>query len=323
MKKVIKKSIIAILLLVFLVGLFACDNLNGHERAEQFKSNVYTVVAESGETKQGSAVAVAEYEDGALLLSNYHVVQNADSINVSGKRAELLGYSVYHDLAVLFIKGITAQNVVFSSSSAGKNYTIGNLGGDGIRVFEGENVSESGVITTDKLVGSGRKYVPVISTYSESGKGMSGGACLNEKGELVGITTYGDIGDGVGYAVPACIAEACVNAVLDGDREELNIYGDGTIKMLNEYSYFGYRVDNRDEVTANGFIGVVQVNGINVIKTGENCPLSPGDMITEFAGIKIDGKKSIVPLYSALFTIMRDKKAVTAVTARGTFTISD
>ncbi|MBQ7227249.1 MAG: serine protease [Clostridia bacterium] len=301
MRNITVKKIFALLLtLMMTLAFFGCGGL---DKAKEFSENVYEVTATGGATRTASAIAVENYGDGALLITNYHVVMDGESVTVGNKQAEILGYSTYHDLAVLKASGIKVDNPAeFSKDYDGNHYTIGNLAGEGVKVYEGKSEGLT-VIVTAKLRGSGNKYVPVIDTTSESGQGMSGGACLNDDGKIIGVTTYGDTGDGIGSVVPGVIAEAVLNAVKNGGQGELDLYGEEGyfVKMLSE-NELAYLVDARGNLHDSGFKCIVQLGGLYVTEAGKSCQYAEGELITEFAGVNIEGKKSILPVFSALLS---------------------
>ena len=81
-------------------------------------------------------------------------------------------------------------------------YTVGNTSNQGISIASGI-ISNSSV-----LVNIGSFSMNMIVTDAFFAEGNSGGALLNEEGELLGITTlrlkdkYGNIIYGIGYVIP-------------------------------------------------------------------------------------------------------------------------
>jgi Do/DeqQ family serine protease len=158
----------------------------------------------------GSGVIVTT--DGYILTNN-HVVDNADSITVelnNGRSysAKLIGKDKPSDLAVLKIDGkFTAMGLGNSDSVKVGDVVlaVGNPLGIGQTVTMGI-ISAKGRSTG---VGSGN-YEDFLQTDAPINHGNSGGALVNTKGELVGINsqimsnTDGNIG--IGFAIPVNMA---------------------------------------------------------------------------------------------------------------------
>lgn len=153
-----------------------------------------------------------------LLLTNEHVIQNADTIEVifsDGQRAAatLVGSDVRADLAVLRVArgGLSPARFADPQRVARGQWTlaVGNpigLGGDG-------NLSVSVGIVSNlqrRLPGLGeqddRQYADMIQTTAAIHPGNSGGPLFNLAGEMIGIVTAMHTrsadDDGIGFAIP-------------------------------------------------------------------------------------------------------------------------
>lgn len=180
---------------------------------EDTAKSVVKVVLKNIQTKkvsfQGSGVVVFEEGDYAYVATNYHVISELTSsleIEVyfsnekgvqSGKSeiATVIGKDSNEDVALLRINKSDKYKVAtIGNSDLSKNgdfiYTIGSP-------LDYFNVTTAGYITSTNIVTKydvNKNNVPVdiyeITFNAPISAGNSGGALFNDKGELIGITTY-------------------------------------------------------------------------------------------------------------------------------------
>jgi len=155
----------------------------------------------------GSGVII-DAEKG-YIVTNHHVVGNADSVTVGlqdGRQfeAELIGTDARTDLALLRIDADRLQDVVFADITRLRvgDYVvaIGNPFGIGQTVT-------SGIVSALGRAGINQEnYEDFIQTDAAINVGNSGGALVDLNGRLVGINTAIISGSGtnagVGFAVP-------------------------------------------------------------------------------------------------------------------------
>jgi S1-C subfamily serine protease len=160
-------------------------------------------------TGQGSGFV---WDERGHVVTNFHVVQNADAarvtVGVSEYDARLVGYSRDQDLAVLRIDSGARRLVpIRVGTSAGlqvgqKVYAIGNPFGLDYTLTKGI-VSALG--RTIESVGNTTIF-DVIQTDAAINPGNSGGPLLDNAGRLIGVNTaiYSPSGAsaGIGFAVP-------------------------------------------------------------------------------------------------------------------------
>ena len=159
----------------------------------------------------GSGVIVTT--DGYILTNN-HVVENADEIKVEltddrTLTAKLVGTDKASDLAVLKVSAGDLHPIAIGNSETVRVgdvvLAVGNPLGIGQTVTMGI-VSAKGRSTT---VGDGG-YEDFLQTDAPINHGNSGGALVNTKGELVGINSQilssNDGNIGIGFAIPSNMA---------------------------------------------------------------------------------------------------------------------
>ncbi len=152
-----------------------------------------------------------------LIVTNHHVVKDADSITVTLKdgqqlKAQLVGTDAATEVALLRVPAGGLANIPFADSDALRVgdvvLAIGNPFGVGQTVTSGiiSALGRSG-LTADN-------YEDFIQTDAPINPGNSGGALVNSKGELAGINTAiiaptgGNVG--IGFAIPANMVKAVV-----------------------------------------------------------------------------------------------------------------
>ncbi|MDH3615701.1 MAG: DegQ family serine endoprotease [Gammaproteobacteria bacterium] len=180
----------------------------------------------------GSGVIV-DAERG-YILTNHHVVANADAIQISlidGEilDAEIVGSDPATDIAVIKVEadGLTDMPIGNSEGARVGDFVIaiGNPFGLGHTVT-------SGIISALSRTGISRDgYEDFIQTDASINPGNSGGALVNMKGELIGINSAiisrsgGNVG--IGFAVPTEIASSIMGQILDFGEIRRGLLGVG------------------------------------------------------------------------------------------------
>ena len=166
----------------------------------------------------GSGVIVNAHE--GYILTNHHVVENADEILVTlldGNllEAEIIGTDAETDIALLKVSANDLTEMPIGDSEAVRVgdfvIAIGNPFGLGHTVT-------SGIVSALGRTGIGGGLEDFIQTDASINPGNSGGALVNMRGELVGINSAiisrsgGNVG--IGFAVPTEIADSVMNQIL-------------------------------------------------------------------------------------------------------------
>lgn len=165
----------------------------------------------------GSGLIVRE--DG-LILTNAHVIENADRVDVSlgagaPMTAKVLGADPRIDIALLKIPRRGLQVAKLGDSDkllvGQQAIAIGNPLG-----FE-RTVTVGVISALNRVIpGGGAPLRDLIQTDASINPGNSGGPLLNSSGEVVGINTAlvsGEGGGGLGFAIPINVAQRAISDV--------------------------------------------------------------------------------------------------------------
>lgn len=187
------------------------------------QSNFWTATQGEG---TGSGVIYKKTNDHAYIVTNHHVIEGANQIEVSlsdGSRvpAELLGTDIITDLAVLKIsaKGI---NVVAEFG----NSELLRVGEPAIAIGNPLGLQFSRTVTQG-IISATERSVPVdlnkdgrvdweaevLQTDAAINPGNSGGALINIQGQVIGINSMKIAGsvEGIGFSIPSAIAIPVIN----------------------------------------------------------------------------------------------------------------
>jgi len=174
------------------------------------------------ETGTGSGVIYKEQGDKAYIVSNHHVVEGAQALEITfddGTKTEgkLIGSDIWTDLAIIEIDSASVKAVAkFGDSDVLKRgetvIAIGNPLGLGF----------SGSVTMGVVSGKDRSipidfdqdgkvdwHADVLQTDAAINPGNSGGALMNLAGQLIGINSMKisqETVEGIGLAIPINLA---------------------------------------------------------------------------------------------------------------------
>ena len=260
----------------------------------------------------GSGVVINEK---GLIITNHHVIDNATDVRVifeDGKmyEATVIGSDKLTDIGVVKIQNEKLIPISFGNS---ESIFVGDLAvaiGHPLTLGAAPTVTTGVISALNRRLDVGSESMDnavtlfgLIQTDAPITRGSSGGALLNQKGELIGITTAiatADVGaEGLGFAVPINLALGIVEDILD----------DG--KVL--HAFLGILGAQYFEVADDGariFSGVVieELYGPadDIYAIGKAGALS-GDVIKKVNDIDIT-------TLDQLITILRNKRAGDAIT---------
>ena len=273
----------------------------------------------------GSGVIIST--DG-YIVTNKHVLAGADEIEVKLNdnrefKGRIIGTDETTDLALIKIDGKDLPTLPIGNSDDLK------LGQWVLAVGNPLNLTSTvtaGIVSA-KARGLGANGVEsFIQTDAAINAGNSGGALVNEKGELVGINAmlYSQTGSysGYGFAIPTTIMNKVV--------ADLKVYGTVQRAILgvqgNDLSvYIDMEKEKGNDVDL-GTVSGVYVAKVSDASAAEDAGLEKGDVITKFDGKKVSKMSELQeaiaqhrPGDKVSVTYLRNKKESTvSVTLRNT-----
>lgn len=177
-------------------------------------------------TRLGSGVIM---ESSGYILTNYHVVQNATLILIwlqNGQRfpAELIGYDIYTDLAVL---KVNASNLPVIPQAQDQESYVGDVVlAIGNPLNLGQTVTQGIISATGRNGLSNTSHLEFLQMDAAINNGNSGGALVNSNGQLVGINSrkfnklipqMNDV-QGIFFAVPYKLAYKVMQKIIETGR---------------------------------------------------------------------------------------------------------
>jgi serine protease Do len=159
---------------------------------------------------EGSGFIISN--DG-LILSNAHVVENANEVTVKLSdhrefKAKVLGSDKTSDIAVLKIE---AKNLPMVRIGNSDQLSVGDYVLAIGQPFGLEETATAGIVSATSRALPGDGYVPFIQTDAAVNPGNSGGPLFDSSGAVVGINSqiYSNSGgyQGVSFAIPINLAK--------------------------------------------------------------------------------------------------------------------
>lgn len=181
---------------------------------ERRKKNQQQDSAPHKATSLGSGFVI---DASGLIVTNGHVIQDADEINVilqdnTNLKAELVGVDKKTDLAVLRVK--PAKPLVAVAWGDSEKSRVGD-----IALVIGNPYGLGGTVTAGIISARARDinsgpYDDYIQTDAAINRGNSGGPMFNVAGQVIGINTaiFSPSGGsvGIGFAIPSSMAKEVV-----------------------------------------------------------------------------------------------------------------
>lgn len=224
-------------------------------------------------------------EDG-FIVTNNHVIENADSIKVKlyneeEYEAEVVGSDPKTDLALIKIEAEDLEPLKLGSSEGLK---IGSWVVAVGSPFGLEQTVTAGIVSAKgRVIGAG-PYDDFIQTDASINPGNSGGPLLNLDGEVVGINTaIIKSGQGIGFAIPSDLADGIVDQLISSGEVSRGWMGvaiqDITAKLAEYY-------------------GIEEKEGVLVAKVYKGHPaddagIKEGDIIKEVEGEPIKSSRDL------------------------------
>lgn len=291
-------------------------------KSVQEVQNYFSIFGYGGRTtqqeteSQGSGIIIGKNDTELLVVTNYHVIEDAETLSVccvdgAVYEAKVKGTDSNNDLAVI---AVPLENISSDTMAQIKVISIGDS--DSLKVGEqvvaignalgyGQSVTTGIVSATNRTISSSSSNgndssssdstdaQEYIQTDAAINPGNSGGALVNMKGELVGINSakiaYTTV-EGMGYAIPVSrVYDIIENLMNQTTRDKVSD---------EEKAVIGVTVTTVDD-SINQVYGIPK--GAYVSQVTENGPaqqggIMAGDVITAFDGKTVDTKEKLIEI---------------------------
>ena len=271
------------------------------------QANFFGQKIENSNQASGSGIIVGENETELLVVTNQHVIANADALLVQfidgeQAQAQVKGYDSEKDLAVI---AVPLDKVADSTRAAISVATLGDS--DALTVGEpavaignalgyGPSVTTGVISALDREIegnGNGNK---LIQTDASINPGNSGGGLFNMNGEVIGINSNkigGTFVEGMGYAIPISSARPIIEDLMSKTTK-------GEKVSDAEKSYLGISGVNVTEEVSQmyGLPKGVYVGQVYEGTAAEKAGLVRGDIITKFDGSSVSSMEELQSMMS-------------------------
>jgi serine protease Do len=243
-----------------------------------------------GFSREGALGSGFVISPDGLIVTNNHVIEGADEINVVFAdarvvRAELVGTDAATDVAVLKIEEPDPLPYVeFADSEQAQVgdwvMAIGNPFGFG------GSVSVGIVSARNRDINSGN-YDNYIQTDAAINSGNSGGPLFNLNGEVLGVNTAiitptgGSVG--LGFSIPSNLVKQISGQLIEFGKARRG--------------WFGVNIQNADRALAQAY-GMENGGGVIITRIAEDGPASEadfeiGDLILKFDGRDVKDERAL------------------------------
>lgn len=258
----------------------------GGQQDEMFRFFFGPRGGEPEEREQRGLGSGVIYSKDGLVLTNNHVIEEADEITVqtgdgTDYDAEVVGSDEKSDVAVLRLKG-NVKDLVPIKLGDSTALRVGD-----VVLAIGNPFGFSQTVTMGIVSAKGRSetgivdYADFIQTDAAINPGNSGGALVNMQGELVGINTaiISRTGgyQGIGFAIPSNMASQIATALVDHGR------------VVRGWLGIGIQDVDPDLASA---MSLPTADGVLVSDVEPGGPADKGGLLRGDVILTVDGKKT-------------------------------
>jgi len=236
------------------------------------------------------------YEADGYILTNHHVIEDADEIIVrmADRRefeAELIGSDESSDIAVLKIEADGALPFLHlgESESLRAGEWVAAIGSP----FNFEQSVTAGIVSAKGRTNRAQQYVPFIQTDVAINRGNSGGPLLNMDGEVVGINSWilsssgGYIG--LSFSIPVEVAVSTAKQLRETGKVERGLLGVIVGAVTREMA---------EALELDRPVGAL-VNDTTPDGSADRAGIEPGDVILAFNDSPVETWNDLPPLVGA------------------------
>ena len=250
----------------------------------------------------GSGIIIGENDTELLIVTNNHVVSDAETVTVSFidesvYEAKVKGTDSDNDLAIIVV---SLDEISADTRSAIKVAKLGNS--EKLKVGEqvvaignalgyGQSVT-TGIVSAVNRMNS-TNATPLIQTDAAINPGNSGGALINMNGEVIGINSSKYMStqvEGMGYAIPISEVESILDELMNRetrekvDEKKVGYLGVGCTTIDEQVSYLY------------GMPEGALVSEVMEDSPAERYGIKKNNIIVEFDGVDIKSAEQLVDL---------------------------
>ena len=250
----------------------------------------------------GSGIIIGENDTELLIVTNNHVVSDADTVSVSfidesSYEAKVKGTNSDSDLAIIVVpkdklSEETKAAIKIAKLGDSNDLKVGEqVVAIGNALGYGQSVT-TGIVSAVNRTNS-TNVTPLIQTDAAINPGNSGGALINMKGEVVGINSSKYMStdvEGMGYAIPISEIENILDDLMN--RETRDKVDEDKVGYLG----VGCATISKEASEMYGMPQGVLVSEVKKDSPAENAGIKKNNIIVEFDGIDIKDAEQLVDL---------------------------
>ncbi len=204
----------------------------------QFGPSFFGYGKEQYSTGAGSGIIVSKTDNELMILTNNHVIEGAESLSVQfinnkSVDAKVKGSSASCDVAIITVNLAdldkeTVNSIKIATMGKSEDLKVGNgVIAIGNALGYGQSVTTGVVSALNREVTIDNNTMNMIQIDAAINGGNSGGALLNEKGEVVGINSakyssnaYSSSAsiEGMGFAIPITDVSELITRLMNGEN---------------------------------------------------------------------------------------------------------
>ncbi len=263
----------------------------GDDPFDQFFNRFFDQAPER-EYRQRSLGSGFIIDENGYIVTNHHVIKDADSILVKLKdgkeyEAEMIGMDPSTDLALIKIESGTT--LPFLKLGDSDKLEVGEWVMAIGNPFGLDHTVTAGIVSAKgRFIGAGQ-YDDFLQTDASINPGNSGGPLLDLDGMVVGINTAIVAGgDGIGFAIPASMAKNIIRQLRESGTVTRGWLGVGIQDLDSDLKEY-YGIDQ----------GVL-VTGVFPDHPAEAAGIQANDIILSINGEKVGTTRSLSQMVSGL-----------------------
>lgn len=255
------------------------------------------------EAGSGSGIIIGQNDKELLIVTNYHVIENADSLTITFNdeataKASVKGTDSDKDLAVVAVsledlKEDTKNAIAIATMDTSDNCKVGQcVIAIGNALGVGQSATVGYISAVNRTVQtSDSSSENLLQTDAAINPGNSGGALINMDGEIIGINSakYSDTDvEGMGFAIPISAVYDIIDDLMN-QKTKMEVSED-------QKGYLGIECQSVDSVSAKTYSMPQGVYVVSVLDGGaaSKSDLQNRDIITKLNGTKITTKEDLI-----------------------------